>query len=61
MNKCINISHPNFLALAREANMNPLILKSKVGVWQENNNTDALPTLEELNKGRVIKPISTKS
>lgn len=61
MNKCINISHPNFLALAREANMNPLILKSKVGVWQENNNTDALPTLEELNKGRVIKPISTKA
>ena len=48
MNKCININHPEFKKLVEESKMNPLILKSKVGVWQEKNNSDDFPTLEEL-------------
>ena len=48
MDKCINTEHPEFIKLAEQANINPLILKSKVGVWQEKNNSDDFPTLEEL-------------
>ncbi len=59
MDRCINISHPEFKELVRQSNINPLILKSKVGVWQEKNNTDKFPTLEQLgvraniNVGRI--------
>jgi hypothetical protein len=52
MDRCINISHPEFKELVRQSNINPLILKSKVGVWQEKNNTDKFPTLEELGIGQ---------
>ena len=48
MDKCINTKHPEFIKLAKQVNMNPLILKSKIGVWQEKNNSDDFPTLEEL-------------
>ena len=48
MDKCINTKHPEFIKLAKQANMNPLVLKSKIGVWQEKNNSDDFPTLEEL-------------
>lgn len=48
MSNCINVNHPEFQSLIREANINPLILKSKVGVWQTANNTDRFPTLKEL-------------
>ena len=48
MDKCINTEHPEFIKLAKQANMNPLVLKSKIGVWQEKNNSDDFPTLEEL-------------
>jgi len=52
MDKCINTKHPEFIKLAEQANINPLILKSKVGVWQEKNNSDDFPTLEELRIGQ---------
>ena len=48
MDKCINTKHPEFIELAKQVNMNPLVLKSKIGVWQEKNNSDDFPTLEEL-------------
>lgn len=48
MNKCININHPEFKKLVEESKMNPLVLKSKVGVWQEKNDTDEFPSMEEL-------------
>ena len=48
MDKCINTKHPEFIELAKQANMNPLVLKSKIGVWQERNNSDEFPTLEEI-------------
>jgi hypothetical protein len=51
MDKCINTKHPEFIKLAEQANINPLILKSKVGVWQEKNNSDDFPTLQELGLG----------
>ena len=52
MDKCINTKHPEFIKLAEQANINPLILKSKVGVWQEKNNSDDFPTLAELGIGQ---------
>lgn len=48
MERCVNINHPDFKKLMIEAGINPLVLKSKVGVWQEKNNTDEFPTLEEI-------------
>ena len=52
MNKCINVGHPEFKKLVEQSKMNPLVLKSKVGVWQEKNNSDDFPTLEELGIGQ---------
>lgn len=54
MDSCINIKHPEFVSLAKQSNINPLILKSKVGVWQEQNNTNRFPTLKEL--GIKVEP-----
>jgi len=54
MNKCINVGHPEFKKLVEQSKMNPLVLKSKVGVWQEMNNTDDFPSIEELLKEKEI-------
>ena len=53
MDKCINVKHPEFIELAKQSGMNPLILKSKIGVWQEKNNSDDFPTLAELGIGQA--------
>ena len=45
---CININIPEFKALVEASGMNPYILAAKVGVWQEVNDSDAIPSLLEL-------------
>lgn len=59
MDKCINISHKDFQELVRQSNINPLILKSKVGVWQEANNSDEFPTIEQLGIKAIKVPLGT--
>lgn len=48
IDRCVNVNHPEFKKLVEESKMNPLVLKSKIGVWQEYNNTDAFPSLKEI-------------
>ena len=52
MSYCININHPEYLNLLQQSDLKPAILKAKMSVWMEENNTTGFPTLEQLN----IKP-----
>ena len=46
--KCINISHPSFVKLLQESNIPSFELEITVSDWQEQNDTDDFPTLEQL-------------
>ena len=48
MSTCININNPEFKKLAEDTNLNKYILASKIKIWQEDNNQDRFPTLDEL-------------
>ncbi len=50
---CINISHPDYLALEQSAGIHPSALKAMISVWMDKNGSDKFPSLEELD----IKPI----
>lgn len=45
---CINKSHPDFLKLQEEVNINPKVLAAKIGIWMEENNTEEYPTAKDL-------------
>ena len=46
--KCINKSHPEYISLL-ENNPYPVpLLDAKISIWQDQNNTDEFPTLEQL-------------
>jgi len=45
---CINKSHPDFITLQEEVNINPSILAAKIGIWMEENSTDEYPTAKDL-------------
>ncbi len=49
MSYCININHPEYLNLLQQSDLKPAILKAKMSVWMEENNTTDFPTLEQLN------------
>jgi hypothetical protein len=49
MSYCININHPEYIQLLQNSNLKPAVLKAKIGVWMEENNSTDFPTLEELN------------
>ncbi len=57
MDKCVNTSHLEFKKLVEQSKMNPLVLKSKIGVWQEKNNSDDFPTIEELETENITPNI----
>lgn len=46
--KCINLSHPEFIALSQQSDIHPAILAADVNLWQEANDTDEFPTEEQL-------------
>jgi hypothetical protein len=48
MNHCVNINSQEFIDLQRKADINPIILASKVSIWQEENGLDNFPTLSQL-------------
>ena len=48
MAHCINIRSKEFKALQAETGLDMLTLKSKVGVWMEDNNTLDFPSVEQL-------------
>ena len=60
--RCINIQHPDFKPLFEtffpddtftSGSLNAIRLASKIGVWQQNNETDSLPNIFELTKEDV--------
>lgn len=48
MAHCVNRTSPEFIALAEQSNINPIILAAKVSLWQESNGLDNFPTVEDL-------------
>jgi len=48
MRHCINVNNESFKALAIESGLHPAVLSSKIGVWQDTNNTEEFPTLQQL-------------
>lgn len=49
MAHCVNRSSKEFIALAEQTNINPMVLAAKISLWQETNGLDNFPTLGELN------------
>lgn len=45
---CINERNPEFIALANKSVQPNDVLKAKISIWQEENNTDKFPTLKQL-------------
>jgi hypothetical protein len=48
MAHCVNRSSQEFIALAEQSNINPIILAAKVSLWQEVNGLDNFPSIENL-------------
>jgi len=68
MSYCININHPEYIQLLQNSNLKPAVLKAKIGVWMEENNSTDFPTLEQLDgsvtttggqEANIILPIGT--
>lgn len=45
---CISINTPEIQQLAATVGLPPAVVTDKVGVWQDKNNTDRVPTVKEL-------------
>ena len=61
MAHCVNRSSPEFIALAEQSNINPIILAAKVSLWQEVNGLDNFPALEDLSKIEEKEVIEQKA
>lgn len=48
-NRCVNINHPDFKELLNQSSLDPISLAADVSIWQDRNDTDLFPTLEQLN------------
>ena len=46
--KCINKSHPDYIALLENSPYPIPLLDAKISIWQDQNDTDEFPTLEQL-------------
>ena len=55
---CINTKHPDYIKLENSTSISPAILKAKISIWQDQNNTDDFPTLKQLGieERVVVKP-----
>lgn len=47
-NRCINLSHPEFKKLLSQSDIDPISLAADISLWQDRNNTDLFPGLEQL-------------
>jgi len=55
MNRCVNINHPEFKELLNQSKLDPISLAADVSIWQDRNDTDLFPTLNQLNgKSEVL-------
>ena len=46
--RCVNINHPEFKELLEQSDLDPISLAADISIWQDRNNTDLFPTLEQL-------------
>ena len=59
MNSCVNMNSKDFKDLVEQTGINPLILKSRVGVWSEYTGLDRMPTFEEISQYQEDKEAIT--
>lgn len=52
---CINVSHPDYIALESSAGIHPSALQAMISVWMDKNGSDRFPSVEELNIKSVKK------
>ena len=48
MSSCVNMNSKEFQDLVQQTGLNPLVLKSQIGVWSEVTGTNRIPTKEEI-------------
>ena len=48
MSNCVNMNSKDFQDLVKQTGLNPLILKSRVGVWSEYTGLERLPSASEI-------------
>lgn len=48
MNRCVNINHPEFKELLEQSGVDPISLAADISIWQDRNDTDLFPTLNQL-------------
>jgi len=46
--KCVNKRHPEFIKLSKQSAFHPELLAAKISIWQDQNNTDEFPTLNQV-------------
>src|SRR6187397_1530185 len=56
MAHCVNRSSVEFQQLAKQTNMNPIILAAKVSIWQEKNGLDNFPTVKDISPTAKASP-----
>lgn len=49
MQRCVNINHPEFKELLEQSGLDPISLAADISIWQDRNDTDLFPTLNQLN------------
>ena len=47
---CINIGSPEFKKLVEETNSDPLELAANISLWQDSNNTDEFPSVNQVKR-----------
>jgi len=52
-NKCININHADVQELAKQLNLNPIIVAARIGDWQDINNTNKWPSIEDITVSNI--------
>jgi len=55
MASCININHPDVIALSRELNLPAIVVAAKIQVWQDSNNSQEFPDSSQLANTLVKK------
>ena len=57
--QCINTSHPQFKNLLEQTGLHLDVLKAKVSIWMDQNNSDNFPTVEELQLAQIAEQEKT--
>lgn len=55
MNRCVNINHPEFKELLEQSGVDPISLAADISIWQDRNDTDLFPTLNQLNSRSEVQ------